>query len=229
MAGKSRFVSAGRPCEAREGRAVKGAWKVIPGLLAALVVPGCTGRFDYVGPMGSAAATSAVVDKSPDEVWRAISSAFDGGPFAVLGLDKDSGVLTLGYHGDPERYVDCGQIASTVTNLRGTRTYTFPAAAAATEYELMTGKEILVVARRTRVEIRLTATVSRVEARRTRVSVSARYILTRTLTTRDAQDREHTASHAIHFGSEHGAAFPGPVTCRASGALEAEVLSAATK
>jgi hypothetical protein len=206
---------------------VKGAWKVIPGLLAVLVVHGCTGRFEYVGP--SAVTTSAIVDRSADEVWRAISSALDGGPFAVVGLDKDSGVLTLGYSGDPERFVDCGQIVSTVTNLRGTRTYTFPAATAAAEYELMTGKEILVVARRMTVEIRLTATVSRVETRRTRVATSGRYVLTRTMTTRDAQDRERTASHAIHFGSEHGAAFPGPVTCRASGALEAEVLLAAAK
>lgn len=206
---------------------MKGAWKVIPGLLAVLVVPGCTGRFDYVGPMRSAAATSAVVDKSLDEVWRAISSAFDGGPFAVLGLDKDSGVLTLGYSGDPEPYVDCGQIASAVTNLRGTRTYRFPAASASAEYELMTGKEILVVSRRMAVEIRVAATVSRVEARRTRVSVSGRYTLARILTTRDAQDRERTASDAIQFGSEHGASFPGPIACRSTGALEATVLSVA--
>lgn len=205
---------------------MKGAWKVIPGLLAVLFGPGCTGRFDYAGPIGSPAATSVIVDKSADEVWRAIASALDGGPFDVVSVDKDSGVLTLVYSGDPERYVDCGKIASTVTNLRGTRTYTFPAAAALAEYEFMTGKEILVVARGMTVEIRLTATVSRVDARRTRVSASARYVLTRTLTTRDAQDRERTTSHAIHFGSEHGAAFPGPVTCRASGALEAEVLSA---
>jgi hypothetical protein len=195
--------------------------------VAGLVISGCSGRFEYVGPVDTAApATSAIVDRTAHEVWRAISSALDGSAFDIVGADRESGVLTIVYSGDPERYVDCGQLTSSVTNLRGTRTYRFPAASAWAEYELMTGKEILVVARRMTVEIRAIATVSRVEARRTRVSLSTRYTLTRTLTIRDALDREHTASDAIQFGAERGASFPGRIACRATGALEAAMLSA---
>ncbi|OGB94435.1 MAG: hypothetical protein A2Z31_10555 [candidate division NC10 bacterium RBG_16_65_8] len=209
---------------------MKGARKVFTSLLALLFVAGCGGRFDYVRPVGPGMATnSVIVEKSADDVWRGIASALDADHFDGVGLDKDSGVLMFGYRGDPERYVDCGHIRSFVKNLRGERIYTFPAAAASTEYELMTGKEILFVARQMAVDIRLTATVARIGARQTRVSVDARYALTRTMMTRDTRGRARTTLHTIHFTSGQEAAFPGTVTCRPSGRLEMEVLSASAK
>ena len=216
-----------RQREAHKERAVTSAGTVFAGLLALPFVAGCAGQFEYVRPVGHAAAANwRTVEKSADDVWRGLASAVEAHPFDVVSLDKESGVLILSYSGDPEPYVDCGHITSSVSNLRGKRIYAFPAAAAATEYEIMTGKEILIVARRMAVEIRLTATVVRIGALRTRVSAGARYILTRTMTTRDTQGRVRTTSDAIHFASGQEAVFSGTVTCRPSGRLEMEVLSA---
>jgi hypothetical protein len=209
---------------------VKRARKVFTSLLALLFVAGCVGRFDYVRPVGPAAVRHSVaVEKSADEVWRSITSTLDVDQFAVHSLDKQSGLLIFMYHGDPERYVDCGHITSFVKNLRGERTYTFPAAAAFAEYELMTGKEILFVVRQMHLEARVTVTTVDTGAQRTSVSVDTRYVLTRTMTVRDTQDLARTTSHVVHFASGQEEAFPGAVTCRPNGRLEAEVLSALAK
>jgi len=209
---------------------VKSAREVFTSLLVLLFVAGCAGRFDYVRPVGSMTASHSVtVEKSADEVWRGLTSTLDPDQFAVHSLDKPSGLLVLMYRGDPERYVDCGRITSFVKNLRGERTYKFPAAAAFAEYELMTGKEILVVVRQMHLEARVTITSVGTGALRTSVSVDTRYVLTRTMTVRDTHDRARTTSDVVHFASGQEEAFPGVVTCQPNGRLEAEVLSAVAR
>ncbi len=192
------------------------------GLLA-----GCIGRFDYAPPpSGGTPPHWLVVAKSAAEVWRQASAGGGWDRFAMETVDNSAGVITLRYHGDPERYVDCGSITSYVQNARGKRTYQFPAATASTEYELMTGREILSIARRMQLEARIAVALTPIGSEGTRVSATTRYVLSRTLLIRDTQGRSQTISHLIRFTSDRGEAFPGMIACRPTGALEADVLSA---
>jgi hypothetical protein len=196
-------------------------------LLTPAVLVGCAGTFDYTPPSGPLGSTYArVVGQSKEEVWRHLIPAIDKEYLVIDRLDKDTGAITVTYRGDPEWYVDCGRIVSQVKNLRGERTYRFPAAAASAQYEVVRGTEILVVDRRMTLEGRLTVSVVAINGSQTQVSANAHYALTRVVTTRDTTDRAQTLSHVVDFGSGHEAAFPGAVTCRPTGMLENEVLSA---
>jgi hypothetical protein len=189
----------------------------------------CVGRFVYVRPAGvETAALSRIVAKSADEVWQHAAATPSQGRFAVTGLDRDAGVITLTYSGDPEPYVDCGSVASYVKNARGERTYRFPAASASADYELMTGKEIVSIARQMALDARIAVTAAPIANKETRVSVSAHYALSRTMHIRDTQGSVQTVSHLARFTSDDDGTFPGAVVCRASGKLEADVLSAVT-
>jgi hypothetical protein len=75
-------------------------------------------------------------------------------------------------------------------------------------------------------EGRINVTVAETGAGQTQVSARARYAVTRNLTIRDTQGRSEATSHVIHFTSSQDGAFPGTGICRATGLLEAEVLSA---
>ncbi len=191
------------------------------------LVAGCVGRFDYAPPLGGGTpAHWRVVAGSSADVWRQVSAGVGWERFVIDEVDSPAGVVTLTYSGDPERYVDCGYITSSVQNARGKRTYRFPAATASTEYELMTGKEIVAIARRTQLDARIAVTLIPLGSNATRVSTTTRYVLSRTILIRDTQGRSQTISHLIRFTSDRGEAFPGVIACRPTGTLEADVLSA---
>jgi hypothetical protein len=197
-------------------------------MLAVLsVFAACAGRFDYVRPVPVEAPLHwLVVAKSKDEVWRQASAGSIQDGFAINAVDKDTGVIILTYSGSPERYVDCGYITSYVKNVRGERRYQFAASTASTEYELMTGREIVSIARRMTLDARIAVTVIPMGDNDTRISATARYVLSRTLSIRDTQGGVRTVSDRINFTSDQEGAFPGTVACRASGMLETDALSA---
>jgi hypothetical protein len=195
------------------------------GFLALLA--GCSGRFEYVRPVSvEIPAQSRLVTKTMDDVWRQASAGSIREGFAVTRIDKDAGIITVAYSGDPERYVDCGHIASYVKNVRGERIYRFPAATAATDYELMTGREIVSIARQMVLDAQIAVTAIPIGSQAARVSASARYVLSRTMHIRDTQGDVQIISDHISFASDQEGSFPGGVACRASGQLEADVLSA---
>jgi hypothetical protein len=144
-------------------------------------------------------------------------------------LDKDAGVIILSYTGDPEGYVDCGHLTSYVKNLHGERTYQFPAATASTEYEFMQWNGLRVITREMSLEGRINVAVTEIAAGQTQVSARVRYSVARNLTIRDTRGNREVASHIIHFTSGQEGVFPGTGICRATGLLEAEVLSALTR
>lgn len=214
---------------AGKGRTVKRVCGNFTIVASVSLLVACAGRFEYVRPMGAHTPTlTRTVGKSVDEVWRHAAALPIQERIVVHGVDKDAGVITLAYRGDPEPYVDCGHITSYVKNVRGERTYRFPAAHAATDYELMTGKEIVSIARQMLLDARITLTVAAIGNNETRVSVSAQYTLTRTMHVRDTQGSVQALSHVAGFASDQEGAFPGAVVCRASGTLEADVVAAFT-
>jgi hypothetical protein len=101
----------------------------------------------------------------------------------------------------------------------------FPAAIAPTEYELMTGKEIVSIVRRRQLDARIALTLTPIGSKATRVSITTRYMLSGTMLIGHTQDRLQTTSHLIRFTSDRGDAFPGVVACWPTGRLEADVVS----
>lgn len=202
---------------------------VATGLLGLVLFAGCAGRFDYVRPASVETPPHVlIVTKSREEVWRQVSRSLVKDRFLLDGIDREAGVVTLTYAGDPEPYVDCGYITSYVTNVRGERTYRFAAATASTEYEIMTGTEILSIVRRLTLDARIAVTMTAVDTTATRISATTRYTLVRTMLVHDAKRRSRTISDFISFDTGQEATFPGAVACRASGMLETDVLSAFT-
>lgn len=208
---------------------MKRVWGNFTILVSVSLFVACAGRFEYARPMGTRTPTlTRMVGKSADEVWEHAAARPSQEGIVVRGLDKDAGVILLAYRGDPEPHVDCGHITSYVKNVRGERTYRFPAAHAATAYELMTGKEIVSIARQMQLEAGITMTVAAIGNNETRVSVSAEYSLSRTMHIRDTQGSVQALSHVTRFVSGQEGAFPGAVVCRATGTLEADVVAAFT-
>jgi len=206
---------------------VKSTWSVFTLLAALGLLAACVGRFDYVRPVSIETPThSLAVAKGREDVWRQVPVSPIRDRFLIQGLDRDTGVITLTYSGDPERYVDCGYITSYVKNVRGERTYRFAAATASTEYELMTGREILSIARQMGLDARIEVAVTPVGEKETQISATARYVLSRTMLVRDTQGRLETISHLINFTTDQEGTFPGAVACRPNGMLESDVLSA---
>lgn len=205
---------------------MKSTWRVFTFFSVIGLCAGCVGTFQYVEP-GAGARPMYVwtVAQSKDDVWRALTAAYEKSRLAFDRLDKDAGAMTLTYRGDPQRYVDCGRINSYVKNLRGERTYRFPAAIGSTEYELMTGKEILIITRKMTLDGRLTIKVVAIGPAQTQVSANADFLVTRTLMVRDTEGRSQTSSDSATFSSGLDGGFPGPLTCRSTGTLETEVAS----
>ena len=195
-------------------------------LFCLLCLAGCAGDFVYVRPVHlETPELSVTVEKSKAEAWQRIVPMLEERPFVIDALDQDAGVIILSYSGDPGGYVDCGYITSYVENLQGARTYQFPAATASAEYEFMQWNGLRVITREMGLEGRINVTVAETGPKRTQVSVRVRYSVTRNLTTRDLRGHSEVTSHAIHFTSGQDGAFPGTGICRATGLLEAEVLS----
>src|SRR5215470_6870285 len=107
-------------------------------LLLPLLVCSCvTGGFNYTKPaQRTYDPNSVTVNMSKDELWKGLIPILGKQFFVINNLDKDSGFINLSYPGDPEQYVDCGVLTSTVSNARGERTYTIPGNKAQKEYEV---------------------------------------------------------------------------------------------
>ncbi len=115
--------------------------------LALALVAGCASSQQYLPPSTPLTAGYNVkeLDKSRDQAWDSTLPELGKRFFVINNIERSSGFINLSYSGEPERYIDCGEIHSTVVNLRGKRTYEFPAAKARQVYEVLRRDICLVV------------------------------------------------------------------------------------
>jgi hypothetical protein len=148
----------------------------------------------------------------------------------INNLDKSSGFINLSYSGNPEAYVDCGRVVSYVKNARGERTYDFPGAVADQSYETLNPNGLFFVYRKMSLEGRMNLIFEEAAPDKTRVSVTTRYVLTRSIEVRPAAGgATQTRNDSISFNTGSGAAFPGlggaqALECVPLGQLERELL-----
>jgi hypothetical protein len=197
-------------------------------LLAPLMLlAGCAGKISYTPPASTASANNtALIDAPIDTVWAAAVPKLSKQFFVINNLDKASGLINVSYTGDPEKYVDCGQISSYVNNLHGARTYVFPAASAFKAYEVLVNGQYAQINRKMELEGRVNLIFEAVNKNQTRVSAHTKYVVTKTIT---SPNFAGTDKNSVDFNTGGSGMFAGPTpatVCRATGALEQEILKA---
>jgi hypothetical protein len=190
-----------------------------------------TGGMNYVPPTtsGRVAVNSKMVPKARDVVWSALIPKLGQTFYVINNLDKASGLINVSYSGDPEKYVDCGQIHSSVKNARGESRWDFAAAKGQQDYMTTDGSHIFAFDRRMALEGRINVILEEVSTDSTRITVNTRYALRKTILARNAVGGASTGSKddSVTFSSGGSATFPGgsPTTCAATGELESQLLA----
>lgn len=205
-------------------------FKIFCTLLVAIPLTGCvTGNRSYAPPVAKSALVAPnfkEVGTQKDEVWAALVSGLGSQFFVVNNMDKASGFINVSYSGDPEKYVDGGELVFKVSNLRGPREYRFPASRANTQYENVDRGILITVQRRLSLEGRMNVVVTDVVPGRTRVTVSTRYVLTLNAGGHTVTGQPLTpVNETIAFITGGEAKLTSGTTFRSTGELESAVLS----
>jgi hypothetical protein len=200
-----------------------------------LIASGCvTGQYQTTPPTSSKNVEHAItIDKPKDAVWSELVPALAKSFFVVNNIDKDSGFINVGYAGDPEKYVDGGVFHGWVKNLQGRRDYDFPASRSYAKYEVFESGQIRRVERTLTLDGRINMTLEELGAEKTLVTVTAKYILTKSgQVFHLVVDQNYRSTwvpeafmHTASFTTGSDGYFPGnPNPCRATGLLETEIL-----
>jgi hypothetical protein len=191
--------------------------------LGLATLAGC-GGIAYTPPAPARfAESSVVVPLSRSDAWKAIIPTLGKSFFVVNNLDQSSGFINVSYSGDPEQYVDCGAISSTVKNAQGERSYTFPASRARQSYEMVEGARYYTVLRLMALEGRANLVLEEIAKDSSRFTVTVRYALTKTTQTQGSAAH----SEVVSFNTAGMATFANQndTMCRPTGLLEHELLA----
>jgi len=203
------------------------------GLAAALFITACaTGHFDYTPPesQNPEPSNSVVINKPFDQVWSDMIPQIGKSFFVLNNIDKASGILNISYSGDPEEYVDCGVLHSSVSNLAGDRKYDIPMAKPDQTYEeLDFSKNIMLrsITQKESLDGRMNVIFEKVSPTETKVTVNTRYVLTRTGDIQPVGGQVDPYSETVTFNTGGEAKFSDSVACRPTGKWEHEILALA--
>jgi len=165
-----------------------------------------------------------------DLFWKTFVSSLSSHFFVINNLDKETGLINVSYSGDPSTFVDCGMI--TVDALG--KSLTFPAAAAAQNYEIMSGLRLFNISRKMSLEGRSNIIVQDASPTESRVVINTRYVLNRQINSVASNGQQSNRNDSIGFNyGEIGsfAAAPGgqEVNCASKGTLERRIVEIAQK
>jgi hypothetical protein len=150
--------------------------------------------------------------------------------YVINNIDKDSGLINISYRGDPEKYLNCGEVYYSVSDFGRKREYRFPGSRADQRYETRQGIHLIRGHRTMDLNGRMNIIFEEISNNRTRITVNIRYILTKTIIHRYADRRimPATSKQTISFDSRQRKSFPGvKTTCQPTGLLEQGVLDLA--
>lgn len=191
---------------------------------------GCAGNYRYIPATYTSYQNMTVIREPFEQVWNKAVRAIGESFFVINNIAKDSKIMNLSYSGDPEMYVDCGQVSSTVTNLRGTRTYEFPASRKEVQYERMDAMGgLFFVDRKMSLEGRINVIFEELGQKETAVKVVVRYIVSRTGSYRKAGQTQAsmlpTVTHSFNSGQSDTVGVGGDLaTCGPTGVMERDLL-----
>jgi len=168
--------------------------------------------------------SNSVLIREPfEKVWSRAIPQISKSFFVINNIDKSSGFLSVGYTGDPEKYVDCG----TIHSKWGVNIADFPVAKVRQEWIGPAGSlHAANYAQHVTLDARMNMVFERVSSDSTRVTVNARYVVTRRVAKQilggfsPAEVTEETAS----FNSG-GVADLGTAVCMPNGKFESEAMA----
>ena len=207
--------------------------KIFAILAAVACISGCA-RETYVvlNTTPPPSANYRVFDKSRDDVWDASVQEFGKNSFVVSDFDKASGLISISYSGDPQKFIDCGNIASHVKDSKGERTYDFSGAKAQASYEVMASDVLFNIIRKMSVEAHVSLVFKQVNPDQTKVTANTIYIVQKDVVSRRADSSfSQSWSDSITFSNRGAASFPNDVNsaattvCKPNGELEREILA----
>jgi hypothetical protein len=191
--------------------------------LAFLIGVGC-GSANYAPPPTSPPNPNSIVIQQPfDQVWAHAIPQIGKSFFVINNIDKSSGILNISYSGDPEQYIDCGNIHVEY----GSQITDFPAAKAEEEFTGPSGGVFPArYARKVSLDGRMNIVFEKVSEKSTRVTVNARYIVTVSTVKQVGQYPPTSAQGTAQFNTGGEGNFPGthPATCRPNGKFEQTIL-----
>ncbi|HTN94535.1 MAG TPA: hypothetical protein VMJ33_08145 [Gallionella sp.] len=208
--------------------------KIFAVLVAIVCISGCA-RESYVilNTATPPLASYRVFDESRDAVWDASVLEFGKQSFVINNLDKASGSISLSYSGDPQRFIDCGNITSHVKDSKGERTYDFPSTKAQANYEVMAGDVLFNIVRKMSVEAHVSLVFKQVNPNQTEVTANTVYVVQKDVISRRADSNvSQSWSDSVTFSNRGAASFPNDVNsaattvCKPTGELEREILAA---
>ena len=125
------------------------------------------------------------VNENKEKVWNKLVQGIGTNFFVINNMDKQSGFINVSYSGDPEKYVEGGELHFEFSNLRGERKYDFPATKAYAQYEQMINGSLCALTRTMDLDGRMNVLINEIDSSHTSVSVNTRYILTMNITGTD--------------------------------------------
>lgn len=207
-------------------------YSIVLGVVSALILSGCAGKMDYTPPSKSTSVIKQkTVDMPKETVWNNLVPELGKQFFVINNIDKSSGLINISYSGNPERYIDCGNITSYVKNARGERTYNFPAAKAQQSFEVLDEYGLSGIDRQMLLEGRVNLVFEEINPKQTRISANTRYVVQKKSKVFSfANNMTYRFDDSISFNSNSSAFFPsdskGHATeCLSNGKLEEEILA----
>jgi hypothetical protein len=160
--------------------------------------------------------------------WKEFVSQLSGEFFVINNLDKETGLINVSYSGDPEKFVDCGQVSISDES-------DFPAARGAQTYRQWIALKAYRLDRQMQLDGRMNIIVQELDPKTTQLTVNTRYIVNRRMSVTESDGRlasNINDSATFNYGQDGIFASVGessPLVCRSTGALERQIVSTAQK
>ena len=201
-------------------------------LLAALSVTGCS-QMTYSPPTVPAKTSNSITIAQPrDAFWPAFTAALKAGPYPVKNVDDDKGVINLSYSGDPEKFLDCGEIAG---QSYGQASQSPAARANQTFQVILTTFSVYTLTRQLSLDSNVDVSVKAIDPQRTTVAVNTGYVLNRKTALKVDEYEIRGVADSIAFNGDGAGVFEKvfpddePPTCRSRGVMEKEILAIAER
>lgn len=195
-------------------------------LAAILAVFGCVGgKVTYIPEQGIRNTDNSIfLRESKDTVWMKLIDGINESLLVINNSEKDSGLINIGYSGDPCRFISCGTLNSYVLNAQGNRKYNFPTCIEYKEYEEFNEGNLAVIRRWITLDARASIIVQK-RNNGTLVKVKVKYVVIKDAKIYDPSWRFlRTELASIIFNSNGGESFPNGMKCYANGRFEKMLL-----
>ncbi|SAK99908.1 hypothetical protein AWB78_05851 [Caballeronia calidae] len=197
-----------------------------------MAVSGCaSSTFSYTLPSGQRTITTTkTIDKPREAVWASAVPSLGKDFFVINNIDKASGLINVSYSGDPHQFIDCGRVAASFTNARGTQNYNFDGSIKDALYTQFASPNMINIIRQMNLDGRINIIFESPTPDTTTVTVNARYVVERRIQARAPNGAADARRDEIAFSSNGRGDFPPlgnavPTACLPTGKLEQDVLN----